>query len=156
MVLIREKIKGKLASRAKPCLWVGYAEDRAAGCYRALNLQTRKILLSRDVTFLRKTYDVWTKDKAAKTPPKSIPEDDDDSVQSSPARPNLVSDDEASAGEDLNVSYQTAHVSSEEGEDTFFTPKDGGRFDGEAKDEEINPCTLQFMRELDSDFDPAA
>ncbi|MCP3667476.1 MAG: DDE-type integrase/transposase/recombinase, partial [Gammaproteobacteria bacterium] len=45
------KIKGKLDRRAKKCLFVGYTENHADDCFRFYNPVTRKIILSRDVTW---------------------------------------------------------------------------------------------------------
>ena len=40
-------------------MWVGYAAEHAVGTYRVLNPETRKILLTRDVIFLGKSYGKW-------------------------------------------------------------------------------------------------
>ena len=50
-------IKNKLADRGKPCLWMGYAKDHSAGTFRLYNPATRKVILSRDVTFLGETLE---------------------------------------------------------------------------------------------------
>ena len=49
----RSMNKAKLNPRGKKCLFVGYAKMHAAGTYRLFNPATRKIILSRDVTFIR-------------------------------------------------------------------------------------------------------
>ena len=54
IVANREKIKAKLALRGKPCIWLGYAENQKAGTYRVLNTTTNKVIITRDVMFLRK------------------------------------------------------------------------------------------------------
>jgi len=48
----RSTNKAKLNPRGKKCLFVGYAKMHAAGTYRLFNPATRKIILSRDVTFI--------------------------------------------------------------------------------------------------------
>ena len=65
MVIVtnREKIKAKLADRGKTCMWLGYARNHPAGTYRVLNLMTRKVIITRDVLFLRKSYGDWANDK---------------------------------------------------------------------------------------------
>ena len=50
-------IKNKLADRGKPCLWMGYAKDHSVGTFRLYNPATRKVILSRDVTFLGETLE---------------------------------------------------------------------------------------------------
>ncbi|MCP4747478.1 MAG: transposase family protein, partial [Desulfobacteraceae bacterium] len=48
------KIKAKLSDRGKVCMWMGYAKNHKAGTYRLYNPATRKLIMSRDVVFLRK------------------------------------------------------------------------------------------------------
>jgi hypothetical protein len=45
-------IKAKLADRGTTCMFVGYPRDHAGNVYRMLNLQTKKILVTRDVKWL--------------------------------------------------------------------------------------------------------
>lgn len=55
------KIKAKLKDRGVLCMFLGYAKDHAGGVYRMLNLQTRKVWLTRDVYWTRKMYAHKTK-----------------------------------------------------------------------------------------------
>ena len=45
------KMKGKLAERAVKCIMVGYARNHAGDVYRLYNPNTKRILVSRDVTW---------------------------------------------------------------------------------------------------------
>ena len=51
-----ETVKGKLEDRGTPCIFLGYAAQHAGDVYRMLSLTTNKIRLSRDVTWLNKSY----------------------------------------------------------------------------------------------------
>ena len=51
-----KKIRGKLADRGLPCIFVGYAEDHAQNVYKFMNTKTRCILMSRDVIWLNKNF----------------------------------------------------------------------------------------------------
>ena len=51
----------KLANRGTPSIWVGYAENHPAGTYQIFNPKTKKIILTRDMTFLQKSYSEYTK-----------------------------------------------------------------------------------------------
>ena len=51
IVANQDEIKGKFAIQRKPCLWMGFAPDHPQGTYRAYDLKTKKVILSRDVTF---------------------------------------------------------------------------------------------------------
>ena len=53
------KIKGKLADRGKPCMFLGYSENHTGDTYRFLNLNTWKAIMSRDVIWLNKNYADW-------------------------------------------------------------------------------------------------
>ena len=44
----------KLANQGTPGIWVGYAENHPTGTYRIFNPKTKRIILTRDVTFLQK------------------------------------------------------------------------------------------------------
>jgi hypothetical protein len=100
-----EKIKAKLADRGKLCMWMGYAKDHKAGTYRIYNPTTRKLFLSRDVTFLRKSMKDHKsqmlenrrrifKTQLSSDSDVSDSDDEDDDI------PNLVTDDESDSSED--------------------------------------------------------
>ena len=48
--------RAKLANRRTPGIWVGYADNHPTGTYRIFNPKTKRIILTRDVTFLNKSY----------------------------------------------------------------------------------------------------
>jgi Reverse transcriptase (RNA-dependent DNA polymerase)/gag-polypeptide of LTR copia-type len=48
--------RAKLDNRGKPALYLGHAVDHATDVYRFLNLESNRIIRSRDVTWLNKTY----------------------------------------------------------------------------------------------------
>ena len=45
-----------LASHGTPGICVGYSENHPTGTYRIFNPKTKKVILTRDVTFLQKSY----------------------------------------------------------------------------------------------------
>ena len=47
-----KKMRSKLDDRGKTCMFIGYADDHTKDVYRFLNIQTRRIILSRDVRWL--------------------------------------------------------------------------------------------------------
>ena len=52
-------VKGKLKDRGVPMLYLGRAKNHSGDTYRLLNLQTNKVVLSRDATWINKTYGQW-------------------------------------------------------------------------------------------------
>ena len=61
-----KKIRGKLEDRGKTCVFVGYAENHAGDVYRMFNTKTRKVSMSRDITWLGKVYGDYFKLKDGK------------------------------------------------------------------------------------------
>ena len=53
IVADRTKIKAKLTNHGKICYWMGYVDNHALNTYRILNPKTGRVILSRDVSFLR-------------------------------------------------------------------------------------------------------
>ena len=47
-----KKMRSKLDTRGKTGIFVGYADDHAGNVYRFINIQTKKIILSRDIQWL--------------------------------------------------------------------------------------------------------
>ena len=54
-----KKMRSKLDTRGRTGIFVGYADNHAGHVYRFINIQTKKIILSRDIQWLnsfRKEY----------------------------------------------------------------------------------------------------
>ena len=47
-----EKMRTKLDTRGKTCMFVGSSDNHAGGVYRFLNVKTKRIILSRDAWWL--------------------------------------------------------------------------------------------------------
>ena len=56
MVAYRNKIKGKLADRGLPVLFIGYSENHSPDVYQFYKLETRATIESRDVIWINKNY----------------------------------------------------------------------------------------------------
>ena len=50
------KIKGKLNNRGFPAMFIGYPEDHTSNVYQFINLEKQSMVLSRNVTWLNKSY----------------------------------------------------------------------------------------------------
>lgn len=55
----KRKIRAKLQDRGIPCMFLGYSDNHSGNVNRFLNLKTLKIIHSRDVIWLGKTYGEW-------------------------------------------------------------------------------------------------
>merc|ERR1712025_915237 len=53
------KIQGKLLNKGEYVMFVGYADKHAPDVYRLLKMSNKKIVMSRDVRWLDKTYNEW-------------------------------------------------------------------------------------------------
>ena len=47
-----KKMRSKLDTRGRTGIFVGYADDHAGNIYRFINIQTKQIILSRDIQWL--------------------------------------------------------------------------------------------------------
>ena len=47
-----KKMRSKLDNRGKTCMFVGYADDHSGDVYRFLNINTKRIIMSRDARWL--------------------------------------------------------------------------------------------------------
>lgn len=54
IISVRKRIKGKLDDRGFEAIMLGYADDHAGDCYRMYNPKTRHVLLTRDVTWMKR------------------------------------------------------------------------------------------------------
>ena len=51
-----KKIRGKLDPRGKLCMFVGYPTNTTGDTFRMLNIQTKKIIKSKDIVWLKMLY----------------------------------------------------------------------------------------------------
>ena len=76
----RKKMRSKLDTRGRTGIFVGYADDHAGNVYRFINIETKQIILSRDMQWLNS---FWKEYKKRKDDSKKLvdefytPEEDD-------------------------------------------------------------------------------
>jgi len=58
-VKFHKKIQGKLKDRGIPMMYLGRALNHSADTHRFMNLETKKIINSRDATWINKVYGQW-------------------------------------------------------------------------------------------------
>ena len=58
-----KKMRSKLDTRGKTGIFVGYADDHAGNVYRFINIQMKKIILSRDIQWLNSFWKEYEKRK---------------------------------------------------------------------------------------------
>ena len=78
VVTTKDDIQGKLKNRGTYCMFVGYSVNHANDVYRMLNLETKGIINTRDVTWLGKYHKDWIAKKLPIT--ESVNDDDDDEL----------------------------------------------------------------------------
>jgi hypothetical protein len=59
VVTTKENVQGKLKNRGTACIFVGYSVDHANDVYWMFNFNTKRIIHSRDVVWLGKSYKNW-------------------------------------------------------------------------------------------------
>jgi hypothetical protein len=73
VVTTNADIQGKLANRGTTCMFMGYSVDHTNDVFRMLYPKTRRIINSRDVIWLGKSFKIWSG-----TDPQSNKDDIDD------------------------------------------------------------------------------
>ena len=58
-----KKMRSKLDTRGRTGIFVGYADDHDGNIYRFINIQTKKIILSRDIKWLNSFWKEYKKRK---------------------------------------------------------------------------------------------
>ena len=56
-----QRYQAKLANQGTPCIWIGYAKGHLTGTKWIFNPKTKKIILTRYVIFLQKSYGEYSK-----------------------------------------------------------------------------------------------
>jgi hypothetical protein len=77
VVSTKKDIQGKLTKRGTPCMFMGYSINHAHDVYRMLNIETKKIINSRDIIWMNTVYKDWKEQKEK----KKNEVDDDDTVE---------------------------------------------------------------------------
>ena len=72
-----DTFNNKLEPKGRTCMMLGYAENHSGAVYRLLNLETNKIVLSRDVQWMEKMWDEHMKVKRI-LPLQDYQEDDEE------------------------------------------------------------------------------
>ena len=81
----REQMIGKLENKGTVCVFIGYPDNHASDCFRLLNTKTNKIVMSRDVTWLNKTYGEFKKIVGVKIEADEDEEEETETVEPDPA-----------------------------------------------------------------------
>jgi hypothetical protein len=77
VVTTKANIQSKLKNRGTPCMFVGYSVHHANDVYRILNLDTKRIIHSRDIIWLKEANNDWIERKVSQ---KKENDDEDDDV----------------------------------------------------------------------------
>ena len=78
-----KKMRSKLDTRGRTGIFVGYADDHAGNVYRFINIQTKKIILTRDIQWLNSFWKEYKKrkDDSKKLIDEFYSHDEDDQTQ---------------------------------------------------------------------------
>ena len=78
-----KKMRSKLDNRGRTGIFVGYADDHAGNMYRFINIQTKQIILSRDIQWLNSFWKEYKKrrDDSKKLVDESYSHEEDDQTQ---------------------------------------------------------------------------
>ena len=80
VVSTKKDIQGKLKNREMTCIFMGYSVDHSNDVYRMLKMETKKIILSRDIVWLNRSYTEWISSRSI-LKDESEYEDDDNFLE---------------------------------------------------------------------------
>jgi hypothetical protein len=81
VITTKDEIQSKSADKGTTCMFVGYGVDHASDVYRFLNPNTERIIKSRDVIWLGKSFGTWTKSRNEVKIDKIDDSDDEEEVK---------------------------------------------------------------------------
>ena len=76
VVTSKSDIQGKLTNCGTTCICMRYSVDHSSDVYQMLNLESKRIVNSRDVIWLEKHFKTWS--KLHESTERLIVDDDDD------------------------------------------------------------------------------
>jgi hypothetical protein len=135
------KSRGKLKDRGRPCLFLGYGRNQAEDVYRMFNLETRKVITTRDVIWLNKTYGEF---KKTKTEPSTEDDDEEDYDYFKDQQAGRELDDEVIILEPEDASDAESDDKSEE------------EIEDDLPADKMNPRLAREMKKLGGWFNPTA
>ena len=167
--------KNKFEDRGKQCIWVGYADGHAVGTHRLINPRTKRIIFSRDVHFLDKSFGQWAKiEDPVYVPvtPDTIEDSSDDEILDMPQMVRQVSVD-SEENDDTIVPRLIADHSSDDDKtsssetdlniiDHYEDMVDSNISDNDDEDKSqsenttINPKVVSAMKKLDVSYNDEA
>jgi hypothetical protein len=148
------EIRGKLTDRGIPCLYLGLAENHSKDVYRLLNLNTHRVIMSRDVTWINKTYGEW---KGLTKEEISIYTDEDDEIEI--IERNNVNNDESDDEIHDNPVIENFENEIDEPEVEIFGDENGEVENNQHEQQLVvppNPKVVREMKRLYGFFNPEA
>jgi hypothetical protein len=174
----KNKINPKLDNKGHPCMLVNYAENHQSNVYRMWDLKTHRIVISRDILWLNKSYGDFIQDK--KTDVDNAINDDELYEQEEPQNTttgrvedhnrdqdnnaydeSILQDyhaDEHEEHQDMQEMLQEVQETTQEVEPTSTSTRRtrSSRTSNNSPDESLNEKQLKEMRQLGGWFNPTA
>jgi hypothetical protein len=140
---IDRAMQQKILDRGRACMFVGYADEHAQNVYRFFTLDTKKIVLSRNVTWLNKFYNSYKSDEKEK-----LVLVDDELVE-------MINHNARFLNYDLNEDKQKEVAEQKDNQDVSHETKnenelDDAGLDVDDIDDEENEKNTRLSRELKS------
>jgi hypothetical protein len=164
----KNKMNAKLDNKGRPCMLVNYAENHKSDVYRMWDLKTRRIVKSRDILWLNKTYGEYINRK------NTIVDHGDHGPQGYEAPQNTTTGRNHNHNDDQDEGIQSYHVAEQEEAETMqaadptstsqaeeptstsIRQTRSSRINDGSPDESLNEKQLKEMRQLGGWFNPEA
>jgi len=102
VVATKSDLQGKLTNRGTTCMFVGYSVNHSNDVYRMLNLDSKRIIHSRDIIWLESNFKTWSRSKISTD---KLDDDDNDFIVRPTENPVVNSD--ISSNQQLALSERT-------------------------------------------------
>jgi hypothetical protein len=146
------KIKARLTNRGIPCINLGLAPNHSSNIYRMLNLDTKRVIISRDISWLQQSYGSWkglSHDQISTFSHNEIGNDDPDDSLDDVNEPELIHDTTADIlNEDNNITEPT--------DDHINLPPPHQPTTESPPSPPLNDKTVCEMKKLQGFFNPTA
>jgi len=102
VVTTKSDLQGKLTNRGTTCMFVGYSVNHSNDVYRMLDLDSKRIIHSRDIIWLERNFKTWSRSKIST---EKLDDDDNDFIVRPTENPVINSD--ISSNQQLSLSERT-------------------------------------------------
>jgi hypothetical protein len=90
VVMTKNDIQGKLTNRGTPCMFMEYSVNHVCDVYRMLNMDTKKVINSREIVWMTQVYKDWNVQEEKKCELHDENDEDDEDEDDDAVKPKIL------------------------------------------------------------------